>query len=103
MIIDAHGQFGPGLRTDSPLQPMNDATTAAELIAILDKSKVDAAIVFAPDWNGGTLSEDFVDPNYELANAAIADGAKKYPKRIIGFARVDPRFGSRAVAELEKC
>jgi predicted TIM-barrel fold metal-dependent hydrolase len=103
MMIDAHAQFGPGFRTDSPLQPLNSAATADELVAILDSSKVESAVVFAPDWNGGTLSDDFIDPNYELANAAVAEGTKKYPKRLIGFARVDPRFGSRARAELEKC
>jgi uncharacterized protein len=103
MIIDAHAQFGPGLRTDSPQQPAVKAFTAAELVAVMDRTGIDAALVSAPKWVGGSAGHDFVDPNYEQANAAIAQGMKDYPKRIIGLARVNPKFGSRAVAELRKC
>jgi predicted TIM-barrel fold metal-dependent hydrolase len=103
MIIDAHAQFGPGLRTDSPQQPAVKAFTAEELVAVMDSTGIDAALVSAPKWVGGSTGSDFVDPNYESANAAIARGMSAFPKRIIGIARVNPKFGSRAVGEFRRC
>jgi hypothetical protein len=102
VIVDAHTQFGPGLSTGSPLRPPLKAVTADELVPNLDRAKIDKAIVFAPDWLGST-DEDFVDPNYEEANAAIASGSAKYQDRLIPFARVNPKFGSRATTEFERC
>lgn len=102
MIIDGHTQFGPALRTGAPLRPPLKAFTADELVANLDRANIDKAIVFAPDWLGSTTF-DFIDPNYEQANAAIAEGAKAHPNRLIPFARVAPKFGSRAKAELDRC
>src|SRR5688500_120175 len=103
MIVDTHVQFGPGFATDSPLQPPIPAMTATDLIALLDRAGIDRALVHAPRWLGGTLQQDFIDPNYERANAAIAEAVKAYPSRLVGCARVDAKFGSQAAAELEKC
>lgn len=103
MIIDAHAQFGPGLATDSPLQPPTPSRTAEDVIAALDRVGIEQAVVHAPRWMGGSAGHDFIDPNYEAANAAINAGIKKYPKRLIGVARVNPKFGSQAMRELEKC
>ncbi len=59
--------------------------------------------VSAPRWLGGTPGNDFIDPNYELANAAIAEGVARHPRRLVGMARVNPKFGSAAVREFERC
>ena len=103
MIIDAHVQFGPGLRTDSPFQPALKASSADDIVALLDKTGIDRALVSPPRWFGGTPGHDFIDPNYEQANAAIAEGVRRHPGRLVGVARVNPKFGSQAVVELEKC
>lgn len=103
MIIDAHMQFGPGLRNDSPFQPAVKVSTADEIVALMDTTGIDRALVSPPRWLGGSASHDFVDPNYEQANSAIAEGVRRRPDRLIGVARVNPKFGSAASAELEKC
>jgi predicted TIM-barrel fold metal-dependent hydrolase len=103
MIVDAHVQFGPGLGNDSPLQPPERPKTAAELVALLDRAKIDRALVNAPMWLGGTLAEDFIDPNYVAANAAIRAAVRAHPERLIGCARVQPRFGTQAADELRRC
>jgi uncharacterized protein len=103
VIIDANVQFGPGLVNDAPFQPAVPATTANDIVALLDRTGIDHALVSAPRWVGGTAQQDFIDPNYELANVAIAAGVKQHPTRFTGIARVNPRFGSAAVAELRRC
>lgn len=103
MIIDAHAHFGPGLAYEHPMGPVARATTAEELIAQLDQAHIDRAVVFAPSWQGGSGGTDFIDPNYERANLAIAEGVRAHPERLVGFARVNPKFGSQATAELERC
>jgi predicted TIM-barrel fold metal-dependent hydrolase len=103
MIIDAHAHFGPGLAFDHPMGPVLKAHTADELVRLLDDAGIDRAVVFAPSWQGGSGGTDFIDPNYERANAAIAEGVKKFPERLIGFGRVNPKFGAQAVKELKRC
>jgi predicted TIM-barrel fold metal-dependent hydrolase len=101
MIIDCYTNIGPGIgnhRTQLQ-QPMEDTTLAAGLIASMDRAGTAKAITFAPKWVGG----DFVDPTYELSNAAVHDAVKANPDRLIGYARVNPNYGAAAVAELEKC
>jgi predicted TIM-barrel fold metal-dependent hydrolase len=103
MIVDAHTHFGPALAHDHPMGPVAKATTADELVAQLDQARIDRAVVFAPSWQGGADGVDFIDPNYERANQAVAEGVRRHPERLVGFARVNPKFGSQAVRELERC
>jgi uncharacterized protein len=103
MIIDAHTHFGPALAPDRPLGPVVPAPTADDLLHHLDGAGIERAVAFAPSWQGGADGQDLVDPNYERANAAIAEGVRAHPDRLIGFARVNPKYGSRAVAELDRC
>jgi len=53
-----------------------------DLIRLFDEYNVDQAIVF-PNPNVGD--------KYPEMNDYIAESVKKYPKRLIGFGRVDPR------------
>lgn len=103
MIIDAHTHFGPSLDADHPMGPVAPALTAEQLVALLDGAGIDRSVVLAPTWQGGSDGRDFVDPNYERANEAIAQGLRRYPRRLIGFARVNPKFGAQAVRELDRC
>jgi uncharacterized protein len=98
MIIDAHVHMGPGLKNHAD-SCLFDAYTAEELVAAMDKAGIDAGVVFAPLWQGG----EFHDPDYEKGNEAIYQAMKKYPKRIIGYARVNPNFIEQAPRELLKC
>jgi predicted TIM-barrel fold metal-dependent hydrolase len=61
---------------------MNPTIHVEELIHLFDKYHVEQAIVF-PNPNVGD--------KYPQMNEYIAQCAEKYPKRLIGFGRVDPR------------
>jgi uncharacterized protein len=101
MIIDAHAHLGPGLKAEVPFGPLYNAETPAGLLALMDRVGIDKAVVFAPNWHGGWQGEDFTDPNYERANAAIGEAVRQHAGRFVGFARVNPKFGRQAAAELE--
>lgn len=103
MILDAHTHFGPALASHHPMGPVLPCQEAEELITQLDNSGIDRAVVFAPNWQGSSDGTDFIDPDYQRANAAVADGVHRYPDRLIGFARINPKFGTGAVKELERC
>jgi len=78
-ICDAHVHLG----RSGPWQPyMNPTIYVDELISLFDKYNVEQAIVF-PNPNVGD--------EYPKMNDYIAKSVKKYPKRLIGFGRVDPR------------
>jgi predicted TIM-barrel fold metal-dependent hydrolase len=98
MIVDAHVHMGPGLKNHADAC-LFDAYTAEELVSAMDKAKIDFGIVFAPLWQAG----EFYDPTYEKGNEAIYQAAKKFPERIVGYARVNPNFGDDAISELNKC
>jgi predicted TIM-barrel fold metal-dependent hydrolase len=103
VIIDAHVQFGPGLANDSPLQPPERVSTAGDLLGLLDRARIDRALVHAPGWSGGTVTDDFIDANYVSANVAINEAVRAHPQRLVGCARVQPRYGTQAAQELERC
>jgi uncharacterized protein len=100
MIIDAFAEVGPTLSNyNDVLKPLYDTTTSEKLVALLDKVHIDVAIVHAPRWVGGPL----FDPTYEKANIAVRDAEKKYPKRLLGYGRVNPNWGDAAVTEATRC
>lgn len=101
MIIDFYTNLGPGIanHANRMVRPLEDTSTPQALIATMDRAGIDRAIIFAPRWIGG----DFVDPTYTRANAAIHDAAKRHPRRLVGFARVNPNYRRDAAGELEKC
>jgi hypothetical protein len=61
---------------------MNPTIYADDLVRLFDKYDVERAIVF-PNPNVGD--------KYPEMNDYIARSVRKYPKRLIGFGRVDPR------------
>lgn len=102
-MIDAHCHLGPGLRAAAPFGAVLDSDTPEKLLSLLDSCGIERAVVFAPSWRGGWDGEDFVDPTYERANAAIAEAVAAYPARLVGFGRVNPKYGKGAVTELARC
>ena len=78
-ICDAHVHLGES----GPWQPyMNPTIYVEELIQLFNKYNVERAVVF-PNPNVGD--------KYPEMNNYIAECVKKYPKRLVGFGRVDPR------------
>ncbi|MEM3641723.1 MAG: amidohydrolase family protein [Candidatus Bathyarchaeia archaeon] len=88
-ICDAHVHLGKS----GPWQPyMNPNIYVSELIRLFDKYGVEQAIVF-PNPNVGD--------KYPEMNDYIAECVKNYPKRLVGFGRVDPRRED-AIRELNR-
>jgi len=88
-ICDAHVHLGKS----GPWQPfINPTIYVDKLISLFDKYNVERAIVF-PNPNVGD--------KYPEMNDYIAKYAKKYPKRLVGFGRVDPRRED-AIKELKR-
>jgi predicted TIM-barrel fold metal-dependent hydrolase len=97
MIFDAHTHVGPSLFYEKPLYP---GVVGADLVAIMDRVGIDKACVFAPYWIGGG---EFVDPDFDQANRAVYEATKEFPDRLIGYGRVNPKLGRKALDELERC
>lgn len=88
-ICDAHVHLGKS----GPWQPyMNPTIYVDKLIRLFDKYDVEQAIVF-PNPNVGD--------KYPEMNNYIAKCVKEYPRRLIGFGRVDPRRED-AIKELKR-
>jgi len=89
-VCDAHVHLG----VSGPWQPYHDPTILVEeLMPLLDKFSVARALVF-PNPNVGD--------KYPETNDYIADCVARFPKRLVGFGRVDPRRGKEAVQELKR-
>jgi len=87
-ICDAHVHLGES----GPWQPHHKPTIyIKELIKLFNKFNVEKAIVF-PNPNPGD--------KYPAMNDYIAECVQKYPDRLIGFGRTDPRRGEDAIGEL---
>jgi predicted TIM-barrel fold metal-dependent hydrolase/RimJ/RimL family protein N-acetyltransferase len=85
VILDAEVYLGPNL-----FGPSYDFEA---LVSALDAAGVARAVICParpPDYHLGP------------ANDAVADAVRRAPNRLIGFARVDPRQGAAAVAELHR-
>jgi len=88
-ICDAHVHLGKS----GPWQPYGDPTIYVDdLIHLFDRYDVERAIVF-PNPNVGD--------EYPQMNDYIAESVRKYPKRLVGFGRVDPRRDD-AIEELTR-
>ncbi len=97
-IIDSHAHMGPGLLNHES-RPLLDAASADAMIRIMDDAEIERACTFAPLLEGG----EFEDLTYERANGAIYEASRRFPKRIIGFCRINPNFGQAAIDEMKRC
>lgn len=89
MIIDAHNHVGGPDKGDGAKQ------SPEEIIATMNRLGIDKAVIFP--FNAINLGVSF-----SLANNYIAGAVKKYPDRLIGFARLDPNDEEKAILELER-
>jgi len=108
-VIDFHTHiFPPQMRENRELYIRRDTTFAAlytdprarmasaeDLIAVMDEDGVDIAVAMGIGWSDyGTARE---------ANDYIIDATRRWQGRIVGFGGINPAWGSRAVAEAERC
>lgn len=85
MRVDAHTHIGS--------DPGELGRKCEELLIMLQEYGIDAAVAFA----GGQTPKELAK-----ANDYVAEAMKRYPQRIIGFARVNPCHGEVAIRELER-
>ena len=109
MIIDFHTHIFPpsfvGRReelssrdaTFSSLHsdPRSRMATADELVAAMDASGVDVAVVMGIGWTDRDTAAE--------ANNYIIEATDRFPGRLAGFCSVNPAWGSAAVKEVERC
>ncbi len=69
--------------------------TADELIGEMDSSGVDRAVILNIGWVSHELCVE--------TNNYILESAAKYPNRLIPFIAVQPRAGTEAIQEIERC
>jgi len=69
--------------------------TAEELIASMDKARVDLSVALNIGWASHELCVE--------TNDYILDSVSRYPDRLVGFCSVQPKAGDAAIAELERC
>jgi len=87
-VIDQHVHVG--------MRPARSTTASGsylpdELIANMDASGVDMVVGF-PKANSHT--------DYRVENERILAAMKRHPTRIVAFARINPYFGAKAVADV---
>ncbi len=82
-VVDAHAHLGRTPRKE---------WRETELIKIMDAYGIDRAIVFP--------TSNFKESHFSRSNDLIARAVKEYPDRLIGFARINPHRGEKAVQEL---
>lgn len=101
MIIDAHVHMGPAFTVESKGRLMShDTLTPQGMLAMMDDCLIDKGMVFPPIWGGG---DEFLDPDYLQSNEAVAQAQALYPTRVIGYGRVSPNLGTKAVRLAERC
>jgi len=89
-INDCHIHLG----ASGPWVPgFNPTVMLTKLIQQMDKYNIEKAVVFPNPLPGS---------KYPRANDYIISCVDKYPKRLIGFGRIDPRYGSEIIPEIER-
>lgn len=89
MRIDAHNHLGGPDKGDGKSQSPED------ILASMDSSGVEKAVVFP-------FNEENPGISFSRCNDYIAAAVKAHPSRLIGFCRLDPNFGEKALMELER-
>ena len=109
MIIDSHTHVFPPevirrrealLDRDVTLSamfsdPRSRMADAEELVATMDGAAVDLSVMVGIGWNDPGLARE--------ANDYLIDAVRRFPLRLRGFCAVNPRWGSEAAAEVQRC
>jgi len=67
----------------------------SEALVAADKAGVQGLAMQGWYWNDDGLMT--------MHNDYMADAFHKHPDRLVGFASINPKFGERAIAEIERC
>ena len=108
-VIDFHTHvFPPQMRENRELYVRRDMTfaalytdpkarmaTADNLISVMDKDGIDVAVAMGIGWSDYDTARE--------ANDYIIEATRRWQGKIIGFAGINPAWGSRAVREAERC
>ena len=87
---DSHIHLGPS----GPWLPNFDpSVTADKVIEVMQKYGVTKAVVFPNPLPGS---------KYPEANDYIISSVRKYPANLIGFGRIDPRYGEEVIPEIKR-
>lgn len=97
-VIDFHRHFGPGLDPTATFGPLRSYGSLDDLRNDAAGGAIGRFVLFAPSWSGA----GFVDPDYSQANGVIADLMGGHTDILTGFVRVNPKYGSTAVEQVEK-
>jgi len=89
LLVDAHNHLGGPDKGDGKSQSPD------EILAAMDSLGIERAVVFP-------FNEEDPGVSFSRCNDYIAAAVKAHPDRLIGFCRLDPNFGERAVRELER-
>jgi predicted TIM-barrel fold metal-dependent hydrolase len=109
MIVDFHTHIHPPelrerrehyLERDATFRelysdPRARLATAEELLAAMDEDGVDVSVVMGAGWADKGLARE--------SNDYIIEAVGRYPKKLVGFASVNPAWGERAAVEVERC
>lgn len=91
LIIDAH-VHGPGIGSIN-------VVTAEDMLKNMDENGIDVIVTHPILW--GAPGVPFWE-SYVNANKIVADAAKRYQKKIIGFVRVNPHYKDKAADYVDK-
>jgi hypothetical protein len=84
----------------SQLLPQLWASNAGALVKVLDKARIDKAIVTGVDYGMSIVGE--AKWSVEEMNQWVAKQAGEYPDKLVALCAVDPRRGERAIKLVEK-
>jgi predicted TIM-barrel fold metal-dependent hydrolase len=108
MIIDSHTHIFPkDYRLSHEQLLISDATYAdlfqksappsdvESLIQSMDESNINKSVTLGMGWTDIELASDM--------NDYLIDSSNKYPGRLIPFCSINPKWGDKALYELERC
>jgi hypothetical protein len=109
LIIDFHTHIFPPwlqdqrkkyLERDSTFgelyaNPKAKLATAEDLLEAMDEDGVDTSVVMGIGWTDAGLARE--------VNDYIIDSTRHHPRRIVGFAGVNPAWGREAAREVDRC
>lgn len=90
LVIDAHNHLGGPDKGDGMSQ------SAGDIIAKMDAAGIDKAVVFP-------FNDEDPGISFSRSNDQVYSDVAGNPDRLIGFGRLDPNQGERAVAEARRC
>ena len=109
MIVDFHTHIHPPqlrerrehyLERDATFRelysdPKARLATAEDLLEAMDEDGVDVSVVMGAGWADKGLARE--------SNDYIIEAVGRHPKKLVGFASVNPAWGEKAAAEVERC